>query len=137
MSREPCKDTSRAGACGAQWRTKQRPDRGVRQSKPRLCWRCLWDRCTDTPHPVRTTKLHGSPGAQRHIQIHVLTLPNQPSLTLSVISHRNIDTEQTHTQCNTCECMKKIIHPVKAFELVSLSKQQETTNNKICICNLY
>lgn len=135
MPRESCKDTSRVGACGAQWRTKQRPDRGVRQSKPRLCWRCLWDRCADTPHPVRTTKLRGSPGTQRHIQIHVLSLPNQPSLTMSVISHRNMDTEQTHTH-NAIHVNEKSYLQSKPLNLCHSpnNKRQQLIKSVYAIC---
>lgn len=94
LAQTPAED----GACGARWRTRRRSDRGVRRSKPVLCWRCPRERCSDTPHPVRTTTLHGSPAPQRHIHVHVLSLLSQPSLTMSVVSHKKMTlNKQTHT----------------------------------------
>lgn len=57
-----------------------------------LCWRCPWDRCSDTPHPVRTVTLQSSPGTQRCTLMYKVCLL---SITIAVIyTYMNA---QTHT----------------------------------------
>lgn len=99
-----------------------------------LCWRCPWDRCSDTPHPVRTTTLHGSPGSQRHMHIHVLSLPSQPSLTMSVISHRKMGIKQTHTHTMQYMWMhEKICLNTHHANMMCMQRRTHTLANTILV----
>lgn len=56
-----------------------RPFRGQTEGSDRLnlpqCWRCSWDRCLGTPHPVWTITWHGSLGTCKHIRVYCLGQP--------------------------------------------------------------